>query len=356
MRLAAVACAFALFACSSDPGTDPGAVTVDDAGNTILPDGAVVSDSSTLADGAKPDGSVITTGPTNMVRIIVEPSDGAAAMVSAIKGAKSSVHMTMYMLTATDVLDALVAQKKAGHDVKVVLNQNTTQSTNQPAYDALKKAGVGVTWAPPGFNFTHEKCFIVDGKEAWIMTMNATISSPTQNREYLAIDDDPADVAEAEAIFQADYAAQVITPSGRLVVSPNNSRTDLVALAASAKSTIDIEAEELSDTAFTTALVDARKRGVKVHVVLSNAPPLPSQTQSVATLKQAGANLVQLVTPYIHAKSMVVDGNVAFVGSENFSGGSLGFNRELGVIFGTPGEVAKVFTTTAKDFAAGTPL
>jgi phosphatidylserine/phosphatidylglycerophosphate/cardiolipin synthase-like enzyme len=40
----------------------------------------------------------------------------------------------------------------------------------------------------------------------------------------------------------------------------------------------------------------------------------------------------ELTTPYIHAKVMVVDDRVAFVGSENLSAASLDHNRELGVL------------------------
>jgi cardiolipin synthase A/B len=350
MRAVTAIVSLVLLSCSSDPNVDSTPVLTDDAGNPILPDGAPAPDSATHpTDGATNPTDSSTITPSSKVHVIVEPSDSGTAMVAAIKGATTSVHMTMYMLTSTDVLNALIAQKKAGHDVKVVLNQNTTQTTNQPAYDALKKANVPVVWAPATFTFTHEKCFIVDGKEAWIMTMNA-------NREYLAVDDDATDVAQAEAIFQGDFTNKAVPAPGTLVVSPINSRPDLVGMVTNAKSTVDIEAEELSDPAFVTALGDAQKRGVKVHIVLSDAPAVPSQTQAVATLKQKGVSLVQLSTPYIHAKSMVVDGTLAFVGSENFSAGSLGYNRELGVIFSASTEVAKVQSTTTKDFAAGTPL
>jgi phosphatidylserine/phosphatidylglycerophosphate/cardiolipin synthase-like enzyme len=62
--------------------------------------------------------------------------------------------------------------------------------------------------------------------------------------------------------------------------------------------------------------------------------------------------------PYIHAKAIVVDcaaGTCArgFVGSENFSAGSVGYNRELGVIFDSASELAKVETAIDTDFAAG---
>jgi phosphatidylserine/phosphatidylglycerophosphate/cardiolipin synthase-like enzyme len=73
-------------------------------------------------------------------------------------------------------------------------------------------------------------------------------------------------------------------------------------------------------------------------------------------LKQHGVQLVTYGALYVHAKSIVADGKYAYVGSENFSGASLGYNRELGVLTDTASEVSKVETTTSSDFAGGTPL
>src|SRR5207244_548991 len=117
--------------------------------------------------------------------------------------------------------NALIAQKNAGRDVKVLLNQNfPVGGSNQTVFTQLQNAGVAVKWAPATFNLTHEKCVVVDGHTAWIMTMNATASSPTANREYLAVDTVPADVQEAEDIFEADYAGTTANTSGLLVAAP----------------------------------------------------------------------------------------------------------------------------------------
>ena len=64
------------------------------------------------------------------------------------------------------------------------------------------------------------------------------------------------------------------------------------------------------------------------------------------------------MNPYIHAKALLVDctaGTCAlgFVGSENFSAGSLGYNREVGVIFDTAAELAKVKSAIDLDFGHG---
>ena len=320
-------------------------------------------------DGGNPPVDAAPTAdappPTNAVSIIVEPNGNKASeLVAAINGATKSVYMTMYEIDDSDVITALVDRKKAGLDVQAVIDgSTTTKSFNTSGFDKLQTAGIDVVWSSTSFTYTHEKTVMIDGATAWIMTMNLNTSSPADNREYLAIDTDPADVAEATAIFQADHAHQAITPSGTLVVADTNARSKLVNLIYSATTTIDLEVEELSDTntnGIVQALDAAAHRGVTVHCVVANDSP---DTQSDTLIKNSGGTVVLTgpssgngtpTNPYIHAKAIVVDGTTAFVGSENFSAGSLGYNRELGVIFAEPSEVAKVKSTIDTDFGKGT--
>ena len=157
----------------------------------------------------------------------------------------------------------------------------------------------------------------------------------------------PADVAVATAVFTPDHAMNTITPTGALVVANVNARPMLVDLIDSATTTLDVEGEEFSDT-YSTGVVPAVERaahrGVTVHVIIGNASP---DATSINLVKNSGGHVVvtgptsgngTTSNPYIHAKAVIVDcvaGTCArgFVGSENFSGGSLGYNRELGVIF-----------------------
>ncbi len=291
------------------------------------------------------------------IQITVEPGDNGAALTNAIKNAKTSVHMVMYLLSSSPVISALKSRAAAGVEVKVLLNKTfpAGMGSNSTVYSDLSSAGVAVQWAPSTFTLTHEKTVIVDGTSALIMTMNATASSPTSNREYLALDTDPDDVAEAEALFQADWSGRTITPSGRLAVSPDNSATRIGDVMSSATKTLDVEVEELSDSRLVYILGYAAGHGVKVRVVLPTGTLTSAQQTAVTTLKSAGVKMVTLDSPYIHAKAVVADGDTAFVGSENFTTASLDDNRELGVCF-TGSGVSTVAATIAADFAAGTAL
>lgn len=284
------------------------------------------------------------------VHVIVEPSDDGAALIAAIRGATTSVHMTMYILTNDDVVSALAHAKGQGCDVRVVLDP----SYNSSAYDDLVDLDIDVVWSPPAFVYTHQKTVIVDGDEAWIMTANASNSGLESNREFLAVDTDPTDVADAEAVFEADYAGSTYpTYDGRLVLSPLNSRDRLEGLIDAATTSILVEDEEFTDDDIAAQLAAKAQAGVDVRMVLGDGTMYSSQDDAVHAAQAGGARVVVVGDPYIHAKAIVIDGVEAYVGSENLSWNSLENNRELGVIFADPDEVATVQSTVEGDFATG---
>ena len=71
----------------------------------------------------------------------------------------------------------------------------------------------------------------------------------------------------------------------------------------------------------------------------------------MSPLVRAGAQVVEVQSPYIHAKLIIADSK-AFIGSQNFSTSSLDTNREVG-IFLTGGPVNTLLHQFNQDFAAG---
>ncbi|MCL2726096.1 MAG: phospholipase D-like domain-containing protein [Polyangiaceae bacterium] len=302
---------------------------------------------------------------TSSVVIQVEPSDSGAAILSEIEAATKSVHVTMYLLTNRDVQNALISLHDAGKDVRVILNHHFPPNggDNLPAFNKLKNAGVDVVWAPSDYTFTHEKAIVIDGAKVLIMTMNLTATSAFSNREYVATDTDADDVADAEAIFEADFAGRTISCDGKLVVSPTETqpvgaRDRLKQLIDGATTSLDVEVQSLSETGLTDAIIAAHEANVAVRVVTTAAgarEETPAQADALAKLKQAGVPLVGLGDPYVHAKAIVVDDKLVFVGSQNFTATALFYNRELGVVTDAPSEVMKVRDVIASDFQRGTP-
>lgn len=309
--------------------------------------------------GRDPDPSAPPLAMSSGVTVQVQPTDSGAALLAAIRGAKKSVHMTMYLLTSNETIDALGDLKQAGKDVKVVLNQNFPSSgnENQSAFDKLTGRGVAVKWASNGYTFTHAKTILIDGEKAVIMTMNLTFTSPKSNREYIATDTDPQDLSDLEKIFSADFDGKSVSLPSKLVISPESAnslhpaRSHLKQLIDSAKTSLDIEAQSLADNGIVDAIILAQQAGVEVRVVVdSQTLNTPAQTAALAKLKQYGIPIRGLASPDMHAKAIVVDRAKTFVGSHNMTSTALEQNREIGVMTDAVSEATKVSDVIRGDF------
>jgi cardiolipin synthase len=301
----------------------------------------------------------VGTGASGL-NVIVEPDAGSGPIVDAIRGARKSVWMEMYLLSNKSVLTALEDDANSGIDVRVMLEQHPYGGGSISPQETLAKlqaAGVKAQASDPNFTLTHEKGLIIDGSTAYIMTSNMTNAALgsgnyTKNREYDIVDTNTQDVQAVMAIFQADWnhnTASFNDPN--LVVSPINSRNAFNKLIASAKHTLLVTGEEMQDSGIEQDLVAAAQRSVKVQVIL----PTPSgsgdsNSSGISTIKQGGVAVREDAQLYMHAKMIVADGQIAFVGSENISSQSLDQNRELGLIIADNNVLNTLQQTFEKDW------
>jgi len=286
---------------------------------------------------------------TQGVQVFVEPTAGESVITSAIDEAKQSIWLEIYLLTDTKVIRALEDAAHRGLDVRVMLEPHpygVGTALPRRTLDTLSAADTKAQPTSSSFSLTHEKGMIIDGQTAYIMTCNFTRSalgattSSTTNREYGIIDNNAQDVQSISTIFNADWNrtnAQYTDPN--LVVSPDNARNAFTSLINGAHKTLAIEAEEMQDSQIEQDLVNAAQRGIHVQVILpapngssSESAGSDNNSQGISTIKQAGVQVKEDSQLYMHAKIIIVDGQEAFVGSENISTASLDQNRELGLI------------------------
>jgi len=104
-----------------------------------------------------------------------------------------------------------------------------------------------------------------------------------------------------------------------------------------AKTSIDVTELEFRDSYYTdsirVALVNAQKPGVQVRVILED---LDGNIDQVNAMKKGGVT-VKYGDYELHAKTLVIDGRVVFVGSTNFSQSSLKYNHETDFRFNDTG-------------------
>jgi phosphatidylserine/phosphatidylglycerophosphate/cardiolipin synthase-like enzyme len=291
------------------------------------------------------------------VRVLVEPEAGADAVRGLLAAARRSLSIEMYLLTDGPTIDTLIARRRAGVDVRVVLEPHPYEAdgANDDAFARLAMAGVVVAWASPRFALTHAKFAVVDRARLVVLTLNLTRAGLAGNREYAVVDDDARDVAAADALVAADLAGLApAAPGGRVVASPTSSRPALATALARATQTVAVEMEELSDAELVRALAAARARGCAVSVALPGSGASPATAAAARALAATGVVLRLVDAPQIHAKAVVAD-DWLYVGSANLTAASLDANREVGLGLMDPAALRLVAATIADDLARGRP-
>ncbi len=296
--------------------------------------------------------------------LVIQPDDGRAPVLDAFNNAQTSIDLMIYLLSDREVITALKNAVLRGVAVRVMLEQNPCCSNDntmqRTVFGELQEARVQVQWTNPAFRLTHAKMVVVDGTTALIMSQNLTKTAFTFNREADIMDRDPADVAALEALFIADWARTPYTPSDpNLVIANVNARQKFLALIGGTAKSLAIESEEMQDPAIIDALIAAQKRGVAVRYIGAIAPAsstTPQRDDNATGRKRligGGVSVRLLAAPYVHTKTVVADGIVAFVGSENFSAASLDTNREIGILTTDTTIIGRLTGVFTKDWAAG---
>ncbi|MFZ2489292.1 MAG: phospholipase D-like domain-containing protein [Anaerolineae bacterium] len=280
------------------------------------------------------------------LEVLAMPDAGRAPLIQAIDGARNSIRLKIYLITDNTVVEALGKAVQRGVKVRVLIEEAPYGGgeTNALAAQAMQRVGVDVRARPGTFTYSHEKSLVVDDARAYIMTHNLTNSSFNSNREYMAIVEDPAVVAEVARVFDADWEhVEPDLDEAALVWSPVNSRARIAALIATAQVSIDVEQTSVEDEQLIGQLAAAAQRGVRVRVVTPAIfDPSEREYAPVSTLNAAGVAVRFLDTPYVHAKIFIVDGQTAMIGSQNLTANSLENNRELGIIFDDPAAVNRL--------------
>ena len=266
-------------------------------------------------------------------------SPGTSALESLIRSidtAHSRVYLEVYMLSEKRIIEALKSAKNRGLDVCVILEPNPFGNTsiNKKTFATLQAAAIDVRWADGRkYVYTHAKFFLIDDSYI-IMTANMTHSAFVANREFYLRGADTGIFATLLRIFRADLAHEDIAVTHpNLVISPLDARSKLEGLLQSAKKDIRIYAETFDDDHLESLLREKAKAGVAIRIILTSPKKITSNASFIDRMRQAGIQVSAPIKPVIHAKSLIIDDHVAYVGSINFTTNSMGRNREIGLVF-----------------------
>ncbi|HUS28399.1 MAG TPA: phosphatidylserine/phosphatidylglycerophosphate/cardiolipin synthase family protein [Kofleriaceae bacterium] len=341
MRLSSALPLFVLLAGACADTSDPASTPPDGAGGK--------------QDSAEPiEDFCNATDPRAMpVEVAVTPDAGEQPYLDALTSAQHSIDVEIYLMGYGGILDTLVAKAHAGVKVRVILDQYK-MDTNQKYFTQLAAAGAEVKWSSAEFTYQHSKVLVVDGTTAVISTGNYSKSYSIElERNHVATDRDPADLADLVALFEADWTGQPVQmPCTRMVISPINSRTRILDLINSATQTLTIESMQFADYKVREAVKARVQAGVDVRALIADAGFVSANAAAADYLKGLGVTVKWI--PHLHTKVIVADGARAYLGSENLSQTSLDKNREVGLIVTDAASIAPLSTSFETDWTAGT--
>ncbi|BAL81386.1 phospholipase D-like domain-containing protein [Caldisericum exile] len=256
--------------------------------------------------------------------LISETFGGKQAILNELMKAKNELFINIYGFTDFDFIPPIINLAKQGVEVRVILEEAPYQSETQnfDIREMLKKYGIEVRWARPEFFLTHAKYVVIDDTEAIVLTGNFTYSSFAKNREFGLVTYNREDVETLKNLFNADWNRTNFTNTNpNVIVSPIDSREKIENALKSAKSSIKIWEQSISDQSIINILKEQKAKGVDVKILMPTSYAADAK-------KELGDSVLALPNPYIHAKTFIIDDTYAYIGSNNFTQPSLENERE----------------------------
>jgi phosphatidylserine/phosphatidylglycerophosphate/cardiolipin synthase-like enzyme len=275
------------------------------------------------------------------MKLIVQPEAGIAPILAAIKQAKKSIDVLIFRLDRRDLARALEAAVARGVAVRAL-----TAHTNRGGEKHLRKlemelldAGVTVSRTADDLVRYHGKLMIVDGRILHVYGFNFTSLDIGKSRSFGVVTRNPRLVQGAMKLFAADFDRQPYTNGApRLIVSPENSRERLGEFLRGAKRQLLIYDPGLTDDAMLKILVSQMKAGVDVKII--------GKVEAKWRLKHE-----KFPGKRLHVRTIIRDGQRAFVGSQSLRKLELDKRREVGVIVNDREVVEKLMAVFAQDWA-----
>jgi len=284
--------------------------------------------------------------------------DGPAIFPEAekmIKSADSAIQLEMYTLNHKEMVGLLCGKAEAGVKVQVVLDPS---NKGDKTTDQLTASGVDVVFFPTNTKrrqIDHIKMLIVDGSSVLMGGMNWSNHSPVNHDADIKLEgpavnyyrkafEDAWTRSGGGELPKLPKAQKIPGQNARVLgISSDNFRSTEIKDSVmknidQAKKSIHLEAFILSDKNVIEGLVNAKRRGVDVKVLLDPTlvgTPFSSNDKTMARLKEEGIEakwyaIDESTQQKLHAKWGVFDGEDMIVGSANLSFQGLNVNREIG--------------------------
>ena len=276
------------------------------------------------------------------MKLIIEPSDSVAPIISAIKSAKKSVEIVIFRFDYGAIEAALKAAVVKGVKVTALIaNTNRGGVKNLRALEMrFLAAGIVVARTDDDLIRYHDKFIVIDRRILYMLSFNFTRLDIDRSRGFGIVTKNTKLVQEAVKLFEADCTRGEYTPKlDAFVVSPGNARKVLGTFLKRAKKQLLIFDPKISDKEMIGILRARAKAGVEIRIIGRFAGRLDLEVKKPTPIR-------------LHTRTIIRDQHQAFVGSQSLRPQELDSRRELGLIVPDAKVVKKLVETFEADWKA----
>lgn len=259
-------------------------------------------------------------------RLTLHPGERREAVLRVLRAAQSELRVSLFRCDDLFIVDELAQAARRGVRLRVLMTPKAKgwKKRLQHLEEFLTSLGAEVRRYPSAELKYHAKYVVADDGPALIGSLNFTRKCFQSTCDFLLTTWEPGIIAGLKALFEADCTAPPpALPEGldeRLIVGPNGARARMRELLQQAQRSIRIIDHRVTDPEM-VALLEARKaEGVAVEVL--------------------GRDALGGLNP--HGKMVLVDGEVAVLGSLALCTPSLDGRREVAVVVRHPECVAEL--------------
>lgn len=310
----------------------------------------------------------------NEIELFYDGKEKFEALIYDIKQAKHHVHLVYYIVRSDAlgwrIANALIDRAKAGVEVRFLYDDMGARRLSRRYVKALKEAGVHVeSFFPsiiPRLNMkinhrNHRKLAIIDGYIGYIGGFNIGDEYLGYNRKFgywrdthlKVIGDSVRNMqtrfildwnqASKDRVLQYDSVYYTSTPKGDVGMQIVSSGPDsdweqikygYIKMIMEAEDYVYIQTPYfIPDESLADAVRIASLAGIDVRIMIPNKPDHPfvywATYSHIGEMLKAGAKVYIYENGFLHAKTIIVDGKLASVGTANIDVRSFRLNFEV---------------------------
>ena len=260
------------------------------------------------------------------MELIVQPRDGIKAVVNAVEAATKWLDLIIFRFDLKPLEKAIESAVGRGVAVRALIAHTNRGGEKGLRQLELRMLDSGVTVSRTAGDLVryHGKMMVIDREELYVNGFNFT-ARDLASRSFGLVTRDRRIVQEALRLFESDAQREDFEPDNHgFVVSPENAREELATFIKRTRKQLVIWDPKVTDTQMLRLLTQRQKQGVDIRII----GKVGKRGGDLRVQKMPGMRL--------HVRTIVRDGEAAFVGSQSLRALELDARREVGLITRDP--------------------